>query len=302
MVVDNQLKLSADNLQVEGEPGKPPPALTIYDAPERANEAISPDADVWSLGVTLVEALTQHPPIWDRSTTREPLVPESVPQPFADIAQKCMRRDPARRCTLSEIKARLKPAGTSPELPGTVSALPEPPSHAIDTPPAKRHATAIVVAALVLIVVIGALLLRSHKSQPSLPTEQSSPSSAITAKEPPTPAPGPQDSGGPSAKGAVVGPVLPNVSKNASETIHGTVKVKIRVAVDPTGNVSNATLDAPGPSKYFARLALEAAQQWKFKPAQVNGQPVSSAWILQFQFRRGATDVAPTEVSPAALP
>jgi TonB family protein len=297
MVVDNQLKLSADNLQVEGEPGKPPPMLTIYDAPERANEAISPDADIWSLGVTLVEALTQHPPIWDRSTTKDPLVPESVPQPFADIAQKCMRRDPARRCTLGEIKARLEPARTSPELHSKVSAFPEPSSRAIDTAPAKQYVTGIVVAALVLIVVIGALMLRSHKSQPSLPTEPSRPSSAITANEPQSPASGPQSSGGPSAKGAVVGRVLPNVPKNASETIQGTIKVRIRVAVDPSGNVSNATLDAPGPSKYFARLALQAAQQWKFTPPQVNGQAVPSVWILQFQFRRTATEVTPTEVS-----
>ncbi len=63
----------------------------------------------WSLGVTLVEALTQHPPVWDRSTHRDPAVPESIPQPFADIAQACLRYDPVRRCTIADIKARLEP-------------------------------------------------------------------------------------------------------------------------------------------------------------------------------------------------
>jgi TonB family protein len=74
--------------------------------------------------------------------------------------------------------------------------------------------------------------------------------------------------------------------------------VTIRVTVDPGGNVSNAAFDSPGPSKYFAKLALQAAQHWKFKPAQVDGQAVSSVWILRFQFRQTATEVTPVEASP----
>ena len=71
------------------------PPFRVYDAPEVATERISPAADVWSLGVTLVEALTQHPPVWDRSESSEPAVPESDPQPFADIARQCL---PAQSC------------------------------------------------------------------------------------------------------------------------------------------------------------------------------------------------------------
>jgi TonB family protein len=74
--------------------------------------------------------------------------------------------------------------------------------------------------------------------------------------------------------------------------------VSIRVTVDPSGNVSNATFDSPGASKYFANLALQAAQHWKFKPAQVDGQAVSSVWILQFKFTQTATEVTPVEASP----
>src|ERR1700758_913532 len=107
MVVDNQLKLSADSIHIAGEVDGHFGTPGVYDAPEVAAAAISPAADVWSLGVTLVEVLTQHPPVWDRSTNRGPAVPESVPQPFAAIVQECLRRDPARRCTLSDIRARL---------------------------------------------------------------------------------------------------------------------------------------------------------------------------------------------------
>jgi TonB family protein len=92
--------------------------------------------------------------------------------------------------------------------------------------------------------------------------------------------------------------VLPDVPSKASATIHGTVKVRIRVTVDPSGNVSSATLDSPGASKYFANLALEAARHWRFKPAQVDGQAVSTSWILQFEFRQTGTEAAPVEVSP----
>jgi len=114
MVVDNQMKLSGDSLQVTGEFSKHFFTPGVYGAPEGATETISPAADVWSLGVTLIEVLTQHPPVWDRSTDREPIVPESIPQPFADIARECLRLDPARRCTLIDIKARLEPRRSLP--------------------------------------------------------------------------------------------------------------------------------------------------------------------------------------------
>jgi len=74
--------------------------------------------------------------------------------------------------------------------------------------------------------------------------------------------------------------------------------VKVRVAVDANGAVSNATLDAPGPSKYFAKVAMQAAERWRFKPPQVDGQPAASVWVLHFQFRRSGTEVTPVEVSP----
>jgi TonB family protein len=58
------------------------------------------------------------------------------------------------------------------------------------------------------------------------------------------------------------------------------------VTVDGSGNVVNQTLENPGPSKYFARLATEAARKWKF--AAANTQQ-SREWLVQFEFTRDGT-------------
>ena len=106
-----------------------------------------------------------------------------------------------------------------------------------------------------------------------------------------------QPSGG-AAKGAVAQRVMPDVARSASRTIRGTLNVSVRVDVSPGGEVQNASFDSAGPSKYFARVAMEAARRWKFTPAQANGQPVPSVWTLHFAFTRENTHVTPVQTSP----
>ena len=89
--------------------------------------------------------------------------------------------------------------------------------------------------------------------------------------------------------------VVPDVPFSARNTIQGKVRVGVRVTVSPTGEVSEATLVSPGPSRYFARKALEASQRWKFKPAEVGGQPVATAWVLHYRFGRTGTEVDPVQ-------
>ncbi len=92
--------------------------------------------------------------------------------------------------------------------------------------------------------------------------------------------------------------MVPEVPRRARNTIQGKVKVRVRVQVDASGNVVSAVLDSRGPSKYFARLALDAAQGWKFTPAQAQGQFVASEWILRFAFSRSDTNVVPKQNRP----
>jgi TonB family protein len=283
MVVDNQLKVCWDRRHVADRLRKPLPALGAYDAPELASGTISPAADVWSLGVTLVEALTQKASVWDPTPKDDPALPGYIPQPFADIARECLRIDLTRRCTAGDVKDHLDP----------VRPFASPVKKASETRTGKFPLTALVAAALVLLVIFG-LKLRHHQSQPG-------PEIETPQAEPATVAPTPQTSEiskGAPGKGAIAQRVQPEVSRNASKTIQGRVKVKVRLTVGPNGSVSNAAFDSSGPSKYFASLALQAARQWKFKPPLVDGQAVPSVWILQFQFGRDGTDITSVEVSP----
>jgi TonB family protein len=101
-----------------------------------------------------------------------------------------------------------------------------------------------------------------------------------------------------SPKGEVLDQVLPAVSEKARATIHGKVRVSVKVRVDPSGGVSEAELDSPGPSKFFADLALQAARKWAFTPPEVNGKSVASEWRLRFEFTPKDTKVAPTQTAP----
>jgi TonB family protein len=105
-------------------------------------------------------------------------------------------------------------------------------------------------------------------------------------------------SGGSPVHGGVAHQVMPEVLQSARDTIRGTVRVSVNVNVDRSGNVEDAELESRGPSKYFGRAALQAAQLWKFKPPKVAGQGVLSSWTLQFEFTRDETTVIPIQEMP----
>jgi len=98
-----------------------------------------------------------------------------------------------------------------------------------------------------------------------------------------------------SGQAPVVQQIMPSVSKSARDTIHGTLKVRVKVRVDSAGDVETASFVSSGPSKYFARQAMQAAQQWKFLPAQ--GQDART-WVVRFGFRRSGTDAVLEPAKP----
>jgi TonB family protein len=284
LAIGDQVKLSSDALDVPGERSRCAESTRAYDPPEAGTGAFSTAGDVWQLGMTLVEVLTQRLPVWDRGGTSLPEIPAAVPEPFREIAGHCLQMDAAKRCTIADIGDRLGSARVE-------SVLPAPASAPVSAIAGRRKDSAkwpywLGLAALVAVALL--LIVRQKPSSP--PTEaQSTPSLQGASTENSQPA---TETTNPDNRSGVVRRVMPRVSPNALRTVQGRIKVRVKVEVDAAGNVGKATLESAGPSQYFSRVALEAARDWKFSPAQTEEQGATREWRLQFAFSRAGTEVS----------
>jgi TonB family protein len=307
LVVEDQVKLSGDNVAAGGMRNRfEPPQM--YDAPEIVSGVLTAAADVWSLGMVLVEALTQRTPGWEPASTREPYVPDGLPRTFAEIARDCLRIKPEERCTLAEIQARLepskpiafptaKPEKTASSSVDTGSIFSQQHEDTTDLPHSRLRLWPLLAGLVGVLILLGIVMMRNHsKQEGSAPATQSVPAPAdSTNPEPPS---SPASSGLASAKGSVLHKSMPRVTTQARRTIRGTVVVSVSVAVDIRGTVTNAGFKSSGPSKYFAKTALEAARGWKFTPPRKDGQPVKSSWLLHFRFRESGDEATAVEETP----
>lgn len=321
LVVNDQVKISGDNVTAGGMRNRFEPT-SPYDAPEVGTGVLTPASDVWSLGMTLVETLTQRTLTWDRTSSRDLAPPEEIPRAFAEIVRDCLRRNPDERCSLEEIKARLEPNKpivfpAKVEMASTAAAEAPVEKAAMDDSELPQPKTRILVLVLGLIAVVAialVLMLRSS-SKPSAPQSEpaqtasgsaSGPVPEATEKAPavnataapPSDAPAKPARGSSSAKGEPIEQKMPTITPGARRTIHGTVTVAVRAAVDASGKVSDVSFKSEGPSKYFAKAALEAARGWTFKPAEKNGSPVKSEWIMRFKFRQRGDEATAAEEKP----
>jgi len=295
MAVGDQLKISADRLSKPGERGDAR-TPSVYDAPEAATAGLSPAADIWSLGATLVAVLTQNEP--GLNLSREPVVvPETISQAIREIAGRCLQIDPKQRFTASDILSRLQPQASRPPVPVSARVLETGRSAAHS----KRWIIApILAAALVLGVWVGSKFVSHQPAVPAAEVGPAKPPADIPPEQSPAPFAEKAQPAAPAgtAPGSVLHQVMPDVSRGAQNTIEGRLKVAVDVSVDASGNVSEAKFVSRGPSTYFASRAMSAARSWKFDPPQVNGQAVPSEWVLHFQFRRTSIDVSPVEKRP----
>lgn len=271
--VKNQVKLAIDTVQPAGQTSNR--GESAYDPPEGG--PLTKASDLWSLGMTIVSVFNQGPLQWSRAAGVIPPVPKQVPSPYRLIASECLRIDPAERCSLQRIGELL-----NPQRPATRRSTAQ--------LSGKTQKLSVLVAAVVVIAIIVAMMSRHLPSKtaarPIAAQEAASPSATpVSASSSPV-----------LQRSGVSERVLPQVPRSARETIHGKVRVKVRISVDSSGKVSSAVLSSPGPSKYFARLALEASRKWQFIPAEVNGQPTQTQWVLEYKFGRSTTEVIPTQL------
>jgi len=286
LVVNDQLKLASDTIRPAGERTASTAKPSLYDPPEAKSGRISTAGDMWGLGITLVEALTQTPPAWSRERSESVSLPANLAPEFVDTVQRCLNRDPGRRPAIAELAAQFKQATPATSAPAAPPVMNEPLVRTLSTqnsPKTRSLVTAIAVGIITLWAVwIGVHLFHTHANtqQPASMTLQSAP-----AVSPPTAVENPNASIA-APLPTVLHQEIPDLSRGARESIRGVIKIAVRVIVDRSGNVVAATVDNRGSSKYFARAATDAAWKWKF--AQATDQ-ASRVWLLHFEFTRAGT-------------
>jgi hypothetical protein len=180
MAIGEQIKLAGDCLARAGDRTERRPG-NACPPPESWDGFVSPASDVWSLGATLVEALTRRAPD-PGGAGADPPIPGGMPKPFGEIARNCLRVDPGARWTPAQIMSRLRGPQLAPV-----------PAPAVGNTPRAWGALYAVVAAIVVVIVVGILALRNWNrpevvEQPSIAATPSTFPQRVEAA-PPTTAP-----------------------------------------------------------------------------------------------------------------
>ncbi len=401
------LKVSSDTIFPAGQVREMRRERSPYDAPELPAAPYTREADMWSLGVTLVEALTQQPAVLPFNENADPIIPSAVRDPYLEIVQHTLRRNPRLRWDIGQLTEQLNPAAAEakavaavagarvsgaaaltsagamtmppPARPAPMSPLTVPLSNepavplaklpsapAIDSErtrpqyqaaaPAKSQSVELpgyviplFAGALLVIALIVLPFALRHRTKPDssnvvrttdagsstqaaagplvssasdvappaklptpkpaveLPPKNATPPAAVVTPPPPpapsrseepTAAPKVASSGAVRDAGEPLDKVTPTASAKALSSIHGTVRVGVKVHVDAAGNVTAATLDDAGPSRYFADLSLKAARQWVFTAPEANGHSAPSDWKIQFNYTQAGVQMSSQQLTP----
>jgi TonB family protein len=316
LVVNDRLKLASDAVRPAGEPRANIAISSLYDPPEAHEGRLSATGDIWALGVTLTEALTQSLP-WPAGPSGTASLPATLPRAFAETVRRCLSSDPASRPSAASLKVQFE--SPPPAVVPAPTIVGEAPARATTqhSPASRRQYLPGIVAAglFVLLAAAWAGLHVLHGQRPSQqatastqpatdarvateanpaippqPPVKVSPSPARAAPKASNPSPtrAPSRRPGKDAQPqavslpSVVHEEMPTPAPGALRTIHGRIKVSVLVIVDRSGKVMDALLENPGPSPYFSRVARDAAKKWTFSPAEQD----SRQWLLRFEFGR----------------
>jgi len=319
LVVNDQLKLASDTVRAFGDRAPSIVKPSVYDPPEAKNGAIDGAGDVWGLGISLVEALTQTPPALDDKSV---VLPATLPPSFLSTVRRCLSPSPADRPTIFDLEAQFSRAPQAPaplvappavhEEPDSVEepvSVKEPVSAkepasvkepavfkaAIHTTAAQNssqarrntsraHLLGPVIAVSIIVLVAIWAAMRPFRPHPKSVAPASS--AVQTASQPPAAQPaGSQNPTSLMTAASVLHQETPVLSHGTRNSIHGQVKVTVLVTVDRSGNVVGEAVENRGSSKYFARLATDAAKKWQFAATDTIQEP--RQWQLVFEFTRG---------------
>ena len=229
---------------------------------------------------------------WVRGQSAGP-APVGALQPAGIAESSTPGSAPPRPATPKQV-AR-ESAAPEPKITQPIAARTAPPVSAAQQSSKRRSLVPLILGAGVVLALswAGVRVLRTHgnptPSTIEAPLETPSEAAPVLA-DGPSPAFSASNTKPAQVEGATspsgVHEEIPNVPRRARRTIHGHVRVSVRVIVDKDGTVFAALADEPGPSRYFERLAIEAAKKWTFPPADTQAQRLE---VVRFDFTREAT-------------
>jgi hypothetical protein len=117
LVVNDQLKLASDTIRPAGASTVSIAKSSLYDPPEAKDGRTFGAGDIWALGITLVEALTQQDPAWLDENSDTVSLPATLPPAFIDTVRRCLSRNPANRPTIAELEAQFNRTPAAPVAP-----------------------------------------------------------------------------------------------------------------------------------------------------------------------------------------
>lgn len=121
LALGDAIRLSSTTIRRINTPVEDGEPETAYKAPESGTENLTVAADIWCVGATLFEVLTQKKCGED---CREQA--KSLPDPFDWIVERCLEPEPHERPTLSEVFAILSGGVKRPEPENQEPSKPEP--------------------------------------------------------------------------------------------------------------------------------------------------------------------------------
>lgn len=320
LAVNDRLKLASDTIRPISHTASGTARTSAYDPPELKDRGPNAAGDIWAVGMTLLEALTQQTTAWPDETVS---VPADLPAQFSNTVLRCLSIAPGGRPTVLDLDDQFRtgprpqpqaqpqsqPAKPAPQPSAQPAPTPPPPAAKASPPPARAAAAApspkaaqpkpasksgswrrAVMIFLPLAALAGLIVYffgdKPATPKPPAPAPKATPyvPEKITRREQPNAAAQPtvQTQKGTSASKDVVQQALPEVPAVSLNRIRGRLHVTVRVLVGPEGNVMGAMLESPGPNRGLAELAEQAASDWKFTPSKQK----SRVWLLLFVFTR----------------
>ncbi|HYK99888.1 MAG TPA: protein kinase [Steroidobacteraceae bacterium] len=274
-----------------------PAELMTAEAATIEAEARDPGTETGTIEAVIPEPTTSETvtieAIEPEASTAESVTSEALtPEP---LAAEPLGAGPV---TAEPVAAELRPTAFTPLRVASDdgwTAAPEEQKDAEEGEPTQRPAAlGAILGVLVIIGVVwaGVRMLSGHSAPaPPLPVVQAPVAPAAEAAAAPVSA-GSISRDAASEAAQQVHEFIPDVPAGARRSVRGHIKVWVRVIVNRDGSVFAATPDRTGSSRYFERVALEAAKKWTFPPVDAPSQRLVQ---IRFDFsRQGVTARAVT--------